>query len=228
MKISILGTGVVGQMIAEKLLALGHHVFMGTRNVQNTLTREKIEPRIKLNFKQWAESLHNLKITEFEALPNDSDLFLNATSGQVSLQVLQILGEDKIRGKILIDLANTLDFSKGMPPSLSICNTDSLGETIQRTFPETKVVKTFNTMNCEVMVNPERVSGDHSIFLSGNDMEAKAIVKRLLEDIGWKPRNIIDLGDIKTSRGTEMLLPLWISLRGKLGTGDFNFQIKRN
>ncbi len=127
-------------------------------------------------------------------------------------------------GKILIDLANSLDFSKGMPPTLAVCNTDSLGEQIQRTFPSVKVVKTLNTMNCKLMVNPALVSGDHDVFVSGNDAQAKEDVKQILKTwFGWK--NIIDLGDITTARGTEQLLPIWIRLMGTLGTPNFNFKI---
>lgn len=84
------------------------------------------------------------------------------------------------QGKILIDLANPLDFSHGMPPSLAVCNTYSLGEEIQRAFPETKVVKTLNTVNCKVMVNPALVSGAHDMFICGNDPEAKAVVIGIL------------------------------------------------
>ena len=120
-----------------------------------------------------------------------------------------------------------LDFSGGFPPSLFVCNTDSLGEQIQRTFPDALVVKTLNTMNCAVMVDPASVSGDHSVFVSGNDDGAKARVRELLGSFGWTEDQIIDLGDITTSRGTEMYLPLWIRLYGALGTGSFNIKVVR-
>lgn len=143
-----------------------------------------------------------------------------------SLSALKMAGADNLKGKVLIDIANPLDFSKGMPPSLSICNTDSLGEQIQRALPDTTVVKTLNTMNCQVMVDPSLVKGDHDVFVSGNDAGAKAKVTSILKDwFGWK--SVIDLGDIKTARGVEMLLPFWITLRGQLQTGTFNFKIVR-
>src|SRR5262249_59073067 len=127
-------------------------------------------------------------------------------------------------GKILIDVTNPLDFSRGAPPILSICNTDSLGEQIQRTFPEAKVIKTLNTVNCEVMVNPALVPGDHDIFICGNDADAKAHVAELLKQwFGW--RSVIDLGDISAARATEQMMPIWLRLYGALGTLRFNVRV---
>ena len=136
-------------------------------------------------------------------------------------------GAANLAGKILVDIANPLDFSKGIPPTLAICNTDSLGERIQATFPAARVVKTLNTVNASVMVNPRQVAdGDHHVFLSGNDADAKARVTTLLrEDFGW--RHVLDLGDISTARGTEMLLPIWIRLWSALGTHLFNLKLVR-
>jgi predicted dinucleotide-binding enzyme len=142
-----------------------------------------------------------------------------------SLAALELAGSNNLAGKILIDIANPLDFSKGMPPSLSISNTDSLGEQIQKAFPKTKVVKALNTLSAPLMVNPGLLAdGDHHIFICGDDAEAKSQVTASLQEwFGWK--NIIDLGDITTARGTEMLLPVWIRLWGALGTPMFNFKI---
>lgn len=126
-----------------------------------------------------------------------------------------------------MDVSNPLDFSSGMPPSLSVCNTDSLGEQIQRAFPNARVVKTLNTINANVMVNPLLVAGgDHDVFVSGDDADARARVSELLKSwFGW--RSVIDLGDITTARGTEMMLPVWVRLWGALGTPMFNFKISR-
>ena len=152
---------------------------------------------------------------------------INATSGSGSLQALELAGESNLNGKILIDISNPLDFSKGFPPSLTVCNTDSLGEQIQRAFPNARVVKTLNTTTAAVMVDPAKVAGgDHHLFVSGNNAAAKARVTELLRQwFGW--RNVIDLGDITTARGAEMLLPLWVRLMGPLGTPMFNFKIAR-
>ncbi len=143
------------------------------------------------------------------------------------LEALKLAGERNLTDKILIDIANPLDFSRGFPPSLSVCNTDSLGEQIQRAFPGAKVVKTLNTTNALVMVDPAKVAGgDHDLFVSGNDAAAKARVTELLERwFGWN--SVIDLGDITTARGPEMLLAIWVRLYGTLGTGMFNFKIAR-
>ena len=129
-------------------------------------------------------------------------------------------------GMRVIDIANPLDFSSGMPPTLSICNTDSLGEQIQRAFPAVKVVKTLNTMNAMLMVAPEKLAGaDHSIFVSGNDAGAKKSVTDLLRTFGWK--DIVDLGDISTARGTEMMLPIWLRAWNAVGSPMFSFKLVR-
>jgi predicted dinucleotide-binding enzyme len=128
---------------------------------------------------------------------------------------------------VLIDVANPLDFSQGMPPSLSVCNTDSLGERIQRAFPATRVVKALNTVNCDVMVEPARVPGEHVVFVCGHDSEAKDEVTRLLGVFGWPAERVLDLGDVSAARGTEMYLPLWLNLMGQLGTPHFNIEVAR-
>jgi predicted dinucleotide-binding enzyme len=112
-----------------------------------------------------------------------------------------------------------------MPPTLSVCNSDSLGEEIQRAVPDAKVVKTLNTMNAAVMVNPSAVPGDHDVFVCGNDGDAKAKVSDLLRSFGW--RTIVDLGGISSARGAEMLLPIWLQLMGAFKTPTFNFHVAR-
>ena len=145
-------------------------------------------------------------------------------SNPASLDALKSAGESNLNGKILIDIANPLDFSKGMPPTLSVCNTDSLGEQIQNAFPKTMVVKTLNTTNCQIMVNPSIIQGDHDMFICGNENSAKETVKDILKNwFGWK--SIIDLGDITNARATEMLLPIWIRLYGLYQSPNFNFRI---
>ena len=112
-----------------------------------------------------------------------------------------------------------------MPPTLTVCNTDSLGEAIQRTFPNVKVVKALNTMRCTLMVEPSLVRGEHDAFVCGNDAQAKDKVKEILKSFGWT--SIIDLGDITAARGTEMVLPLWLRLMGLFQSPNFNFKIVR-
>lgn len=217
MKIAVLGTGMVGETIGARLVELGHEVKMGSRSAAN----EKGGA--------WAK-----KVGEKGSYGTFSDaaafagVIFNCTKGEASLAALSMAGEANLKDKVLIDVSNPLDFSKGMPPSLFIVNTDSLGETIQRTFPSLKVVKTLNTLTCTLMVNPKALSnGDHDVFVSGNDEGAKATAKKLLNEFGWADRHIIDMGDITTARGTEQLLPIWIRLYGTLGTPQFNFKIVR-
>jgi predicted dinucleotide-binding enzyme len=139
---------------------------------------------------------------------------------------LEAVGAANLAGKLVIDVANPLDFSQGFPPSLNPVNTDSLAETIQRTFPEARVVKTLNTMSAHVMVDPGRLPGPSSVFVSGDDTEAKKAVADLLVSIGWPADEIHDLGDITSARGSEMLLPIWLRLYGGFGHADFNFHIQ--
>ena len=227
MKISILGTGIVGQTISHKLSDLGHEVYLGTRDSNETLNRLKPNPMTGKSFADWLKENNKIKLTDLDKLPEESELFINATSGDGTLPSLTTVGKNKLKGKVVLDIANPLDFSKGMPPTLSICNTDSLGEQVQKEFPESKVVKSLNTMNAYLMVNPSIVAGDHTVFMSGNDKEAKQVIVNLLSSFGWKESNIIDLGDISTARGTEMLLPIWLRLWNTLGTPEFNFHIAR-
>lgn len=225
MKIAVFGTGVVGQVISEKLASLGHDVLVGTRNVKDALGKTAMDAFGRPGFGEWSKDNPKIMVVTYGEAAAFAEIIVNATNGAGSLSALELAGKKNLSGKILIDIANPLDFSKGMPPSLFVCNTDSLGEQIQRTFADLKVVKTLNTMNSYVMVNPALVPGDHNVFVSGNDANAKAKVKDILMSFGWKEKVITDLGDITTARGTEQLLPIWIRLWGTLQNPMFNFQI---
>lgn len=225
MKISILGTGIVGQTIAEKLVSQCHEVFLGTRVAEKTKISTEVNQMTGRSFLDWYSNNQSINIVNFEALPNDSELFINATSGIASIEALNSVGKGKLKGKTILDIANPLDFSKGMPATLTVCNTDSLGEQLQREFEDSNIVKSLNTMNCFLMVNPKIIEGNHNVFVSGNNSNAKEEIKELLKSFGWNNESIIDLGDITTARGTEMLLPIWLRLWGALGTPEFNFGI---
>ena len=226
MRFGILGTGVVGKTIAVRLDGLGHDVIVGTRNPEETLSRTDPDQYGNPPFGTWQEEHPEVRLGTFAEAAAHGDMVVNATAGAVSLEALEQAGEDNLNGKILIDIANPLDFSKGMPPTLLVSNTDSLGEQIQRRFPEAKVVKTLHTMNAYVMVDPAQLAAtDHTVFVSGDDAEAKARVSELLRSFGWS--DIIDLGDITTARGTEMVLPIWVRLFGVLQKPIYNFKIVR-
>jgi len=226
MNVAVFGTGVVGQAIAGKLISLGHTVTIGTRNVQKTLSNKEKDTRGNPPFGEWYKEHQNkVRLETYDHAATAAEVLFNCTAGTASVDALQQAGNGNLKGKTLIDIANPLDFSKGFPPSLSPGNIDSLGELIQRTFPELNVVKTLNTMVCYLMVNPALIPGDHNVFVSGNNESAKTTAKEILVSFGWKQTNIIDLGDITTARGTEQLVSMWIRLLGTFKNPMFNFNI---
>ncbi|MEV8587674.1 NAD(P)-binding domain-containing protein [Streptomyces sp. NPDC051180] len=212
MHIAVLGTGEVGRRLATKLASLGHEVTMGSRTADNA---EAVK---------WAEE-HGGGHGTFADAAAPAELVVNATGGLVSLAVLQAAGADNLRGKVLVDVSNALDFSEGFPPKVVTPEGGSLAEQLQRAFPDTRVVKTLNTMTNTVMVDPDRVPGAHNVFLSGDDEAAKAVVAGLLGSFGWPADRIVDLGDLSSARATEQLMQLWLRLYGVLGTGDFNLAV---
>lgn len=216
MRIAVLGTGVVGRSIGSRLVALGHTVTMGSRTADNPdATAWAVD--------EGAGAAH----ATFADAARAGDLLFNCTAGAASLEVLASIDPTDIAGKILVDVANPLDLSGGFPPTLTISNTDSLAERIQRTHPDVRVVKTLNTVTASVMVDPGVLDAPHHIFLSGDDAEAKHAVTGLLAEIGWPPASVVDLGDITSARGTEMYLGLWVRLYAALGTGQFNIAVVR-
>ncbi len=161
----------------------------------------------------------------FAQAAGHGEVVVNATAGVASLEALAAAGADRLAGKVLIDVANPLDFSHGMPPTLAFCNDQSLGERIQASFPDTRVVKTLNTVNADAMVDPTRVPGSHTMFLCGNDDGAKAEVAELLASFGWPPDDVMDLGDISGARAMEMYLPLWLRIAAPRGAWHFNVKV---
>jgi 8-hydroxy-5-deazaflavin:NADPH oxidoreductase len=215
MKIAVLGTGSVGETIGSKLVQLGHEVKMGSRSA----THEK--------GLAWAKAAGaSASLGTFADAAAFGELAFNCTSGFGSVPALESAAA-QLKGKLVIDIANPLDFSKGFPPTLFTGNTDSLGEQAQRALPDSKVVKALNTVTAGLMVDARRVAGgDHEAFICGNDAEAKAQVTKILREwFGWQ--RVLDLGDISKSRGTESYLALWVRLYGALGTADFNLKIMR-
>jgi len=226
MKVGILGTATVGRTLAARLGQLGHDVMNGTRDPKATQARSDADMYGNPPFRIWSEDHPDIGLGSFAEAAAHGDIVINATAGGASLGVVRLAGEGNLEGKVLLDVANPLDTSQGMPPPLLMSNTDSLAEQIQRLLPGARVVKSLNTVNAAVMVDPGRVGGgDHSVFLSGNDADAKATVADLLRSFGWT--DIIDLGDITTARGPEMLLAVWLRLLGVLRTPMYNFKVVR-
>jgi len=201
-KIGVLGTGNVGRTIAAKLFELGHDVLVGSRTAKEDAVT-------------------------FAHAAVHGELVFNCTAGDKSLEALRMAEADNLADKVLVDVANPLDFSRRMPPILAVCNADSLGEEIQRLFPRSKVVKALNTVNCRVMVEPSLLPGEHDVFVCGNDEGAKSEVRELIRTFGWPAEHIIDLGDITGARGMEMYLPLWLRLMAREESANFNIRVVR-
>jgi len=227
MRIAVLGTGAVGQALAGKLDELGHDLAVGTRDPSATLARTEPDYLGNAPFRAWQEDHPGVALVRPSDAAAGAELIVNATNGEGSIAMLELAGEENLAGKVLVDVSNPLDTSQGMPPTLFVCNTDSLGEQIQRSFPDARVVKTLNTVNLRVMVDPGRVPGEHEVFVAGEDADAKSQVAELLQEFGWPAERILDLGGISNARGTEMYLPLWIRLFGALGSSDFNIAVVR-
>jgi 8-hydroxy-5-deazaflavin:NADPH oxidoreductase len=209
MQIAILGTGAVGPALGKALRAAGHQVTVGTRDPEQTKARD-----------EWADV--DLPLAAYQDL--DADVFINATNGRGSLAALQAAG-DALNGKVVIDASNALDFSHGFPPSLFVSNTDSLAEQLQRELPEARLVKMFNTMANQVMVNPRGLGDDSTIFVAGNDAAARETAASLAADLGWT--DVFDLGDLTAARGLEMFIPLWVRIFSLLGRPEFNIKVVR-
>jgi predicted dinucleotide-binding enzyme len=200
MRVGILGAGPVGQALATKLHELDHAVTIGTRTPRDGAV-------------------------SYSDAAAGAELLVNATGGTASLEALASAGAENLAGKVLIDVSNALDPSQGMPPRVAVANDDSIGEQIQRAYPDTRVVKALNTVNLQVMVDPAGVPGDHVLFVAGNDEGAKAQVVELLGSFGWPPDRIVDLGDITGARATEQYLVLWLRLLVRLGHARFNISL---
>ncbi|MEO7352272.1 MAG: NAD(P)-binding domain-containing protein [Marmoricola sp.] len=213
MRIAIIGTGIVGRTLAVALQGLGHDVVVGTRSPDETGRRE-----------EWVGL--EVPLMPLETVAATADLVVNATSGQVSLAALGEVGSDHLAGKVVMDVSNPLDFSQGFPPTLSIKDTDSLAEQLQRTFPEARVVKALNTVTASVMVNPASIGdGDTTVFAAGDEPEARQRVVGLLRELGWK--DIVELDGLHNARGLEMWMALWVRLMRTLGTAEFNLKLVR-
>jgi len=218
--IGVLGSGPVGRAVATRLVELGHAVCLGTR-----------DPAHSADAAIWLAGVgtaRGARVGTFADAAGHGALLVNAVSGAGSIAALKQAGDRHLHGKVLLDLANPLASpyeDPGGPQTLSVVNTDSLAEQIQRTFGELKVVKALNMVNVDIMIHPERLPEDTTVFVAGDDAEAKATVADLLRSFGW--RSILDLGDVRAARAMEMYLPLWLLLGSAQGTPNFNLKIVR-
>ncbi|MER5470677.1 NAD(P)-binding domain-containing protein [Streptomyces sp. NPDC002685] len=215
MRYAVLGTGEVGRALAGKLAELGHEVCLGSRTKDNAAAVE------------WADGAGpGASHGTFADAAAFGEVVVNAVGGRVALDVLRSAGEDHLDGKVLVDVSNPMAFEEG-EMRLSPVESDSVGEQIQRAFPQARVVKSLNTVNCHLMVDPARVPGEHQIFVSGDDESAKEQVTGLLGEFGWPVHRVVDLGGIRTARAVEMYLPLWLSLFQGIGHPEFNVEVRR-
>ncbi|MGW7257939.1 NADPH-dependent F420 reductase [Streptomyces sp. NPDC054834] len=215
MRYAVLGTGEVGRTLAGKLVALGHEVTLGSRGKDNPAGLE------------WAEGAGvRARAGTFAEAAGAAEVVLNAVGGRVALEALEAAGAGNLDGKLIVDVSNPLAFEEGQP-RLDPVESDSVGEQIQRAFPHARVVKTLNTVNCQVMVDPGRVPGEHQLFICGEDTGAKEQVTSLLGEFGWPAERVLDLGGIRSARALEMYLPLWLNLYRTLGHPDFNVELRR-
>ncbi|WP_133915261.1 NADPH-dependent F420 reductase [Streptomyces sp. NBC_00582] len=213
MRYGVLGTGQVGRTLGGKLVELGHEVTLGSRTQDNPVGRE------------WAASAGGSAFAgTFAEAAAGAEVVVNAVPGQVALAALEAAGADNLAGKVVVDVSNPLSFEGG-EVRLSPVESDSVGEQIQRAFPHARVVKSLNTVNCAVMVDPARVPGRHQIFVCGADADAKAQVTALLGEFGWPADRVLDLGGIQAARSVEMWLPLWLNLMRHFGHADFNLEL---
>ncbi|WP_396450942.1 NADPH-dependent F420 reductase [Actinomadura sp.] len=212
MRIAVLGTGEVGRGLASALVGAGHEVALGSRTADNARAAE------------WARE-HGGRHGDFAGVCRDAEVVVNATNGAASLEALGAAGD--LSGRVVVDVANPLDFSAGFPPAVLAPGGLSLAERIQEAFPGARVVKTLNTMNGTVMVRPSSVPGPHVVFVSGDDEDAKRVTAGLLGGFGWPGERIVDLGPLSTARAVEQLVSLWLVLYGRLGTASFNFGVHR-
>ncbi|MEU6279197.1 NAD(P)-binding domain-containing protein [Streptomyces sp. NPDC047028] len=215
MRYAVLGTGEVGRTLGGRLVELGHEVTLGSRTNDNPVVLE------------WATAAgRRARAGTFSEAARAAEVVVVAVSGRVALTALEAARAEHLDGKIVVDLSNPLAFEGGLL-RLDPVESDSVAESIQRTFPHARVVKTLNTVNCQVMVDPRRVPGEHNLFVCGDDAAAKAKVTAMLGELGWPAERVLDLGGIRAARAMEMVLPLWMTLFQKLGHADFNFEVRR-
>lgn len=209
MRIGILGTGNVGRTLAAAWLRAGHDVVLGSRRPG--------DEELLTGLKELLQA--GLRVDDPAGTAAHAEVLVNATPGTASVALLESIGAPALAGKVLLDVA--VGFLEDESLSHQVV---SLGEEIQRAFPETRVVKTLCTIDREVMVAPDSLEGPSTVFLSGEDAEAKRVVSGLLGDLGWPAESLLDLGGIVTARGQEHFALLFVGIA--LSTGNFRFNIR--
>jgi 8-hydroxy-5-deazaflavin:NADPH oxidoreductase len=223
MKIGVLGTGGVGRTLAAKFAQEGNEVMIGTRNVDDTLAKDKPDGMGSPPYKEWQKQNQKIKLGTFEDAAKFGELIIIATFGDVAKNAIDLAGKENFSNKVVIDTTNPLDFSKGVPPKFTVTLESSLGEQIQNHIPDAKVVKAFNSIGAHIMVNPKREEGDPDFFIAGNEVGAKDRVSEIAKSWGWK--DVVDLGDISQSYWLEALAMIWINYGFKYNSWGQAFKL---
>jgi len=212
MKVGILGSGDVGQALGRGFASRGHDVKIGSRN-------PKSEALVA-----WQKQAKGRASTGTpEEATKHGEFIVFATMGAAAEEVVRHAGPKNFAGKVVIDVMNPLDFSKGPAVGLFVGVTDSLGERVQRLLPDAKVVKAFNTVSNTQMVDPKFAGGAPEMLICGNDVAAKKRVAGILKEFGWP--GAIDVGPIEEARWLEAMVPLWVSVGSKIGRWDHAFKV---
>jgi 8-hydroxy-5-deazaflavin:NADPH oxidoreductase len=222
MKIGIIGSGDVGQRLADGLIDLGHQVKIGTRDTSKKEVVEWIDKHRKEGDKKSA----NASVGDFaETASFGADLIVLCTSWSGTSNAIKMADPGNMTGKVVIDTTNPLDFSQGLPPRMAVGVTDSAAEINQRLLPGAKVVKAFNIVGNPHMVHPDFPGGPPTMFICGNDEQAKKmVIESILTPFGWE---ITDIGGLEGARLLEPLAMLWITYYFRTGSGDHAFKLLR-
>jgi predicted dinucleotide-binding enzyme len=213
MKIGILGTGDVGKALGKGFLTLGHQVKLGARDAKNEKAAAWVE-----------ENGDKASAGTFTDAAAFGELVVLATLGAGNKAALEQARPDNLKGKILIDATNPLDFSRGFPPTLALSGNDSGGEQVQRLAPGAKVVKAFNIVGNAHMFRPSFAAGPPDMFICGNDDGAKKQVTELLTEFGW---NTTDIGGIEGSRYLEAMCMVWVMYAARTNQWNHAFKMLR-
>jgi 8-hydroxy-5-deazaflavin:NADPH oxidoreductase len=212
MRVGVLGSGVVGQTLGRGFVELGHEVKLGSR------TPEKGE------LAEWAKGRgRNASIGTFADTARHGELLVLCCLGEAANEVIDLAGPSHFDGKVVIDATNPLDFSRGMPPTIFVGLSDSLGERIQKKLPQSRVVKCFNIVPNSLMIRPELGGTTPTMMIAGNDDGAKSQVTEILREFGWT--ETVDIGGIDGARWLEALVPLWVRAAAKVGNFHCAFKL---
>jgi len=212
-RVGVIGSGLVGQVLGAGFAALGHEVRIGSRTPQS----EKL--------KAWTAKAGSRASTgSFADAASFGNLLVLATLWSGTEDALRLAGPEHFARKVVMDATNPLVVEQNAPPRLALGHTDSGGEQVQRWLPNARVVKAYNTVGNAHMVNPVFEGGPPTMFLCGNDPEAKRVVEGVCRDFGWEP---LDVGGIDAARLLEPMCILWVMHGFRSNSWNHAFKLLR-